>query len=100
MFCWQCLAQLSLAELCTLQLYIEPELRTNRPKNKLLQSEPPKERFYEPEGVGIMCKKGDEVRNISNLFLLVSFILCYYHFLYVREIEKMNLHVHHPWYSL
>lgn len=46
----------------TWQLFIEPELRTNQPRKKLLHSEPPDERLYEPEGVGITLKKGDEVR--------------------------------------
>lgn len=44
------------------QVLIEPELRTNKPKRrKSLHSDPPEERVYEPEGVGIMLKKGDEV---------------------------------------
>lgn len=45
------------------QLFIEPELRTNCPRKKLLNSEPPEERVYEPEGVGKVLKKGDEVSN-------------------------------------
>lgn len=48
--------------ICTSQLFIEPELRTNRPRKKLIPSEPPEEHLYEPEGVGVMLKKGDEVR--------------------------------------
>ena len=43
------------------QLYIEPELRTNLPRKKPFNSEPPEERIYEPEGIGKMLKKGDEV---------------------------------------
>lgn len=46
---------------------MEPELRTNKPKRrKSLHSEPPEERVYEPEGVGIMLKKGDEVLMIES----------------------------------
>lgn len=45
---------------CFFQLLIEPELRTNKLK-KILHTEPPKEREYEPQGVGVMLKKGDEV---------------------------------------
>lgn len=45
----------------SIELSIEPELRTNRPRKKLLHSEPPEEWLYEPEGVGMMLKKGDEV---------------------------------------
>lgn len=45
----------------TLQLSIEPELRTNLRRKKLLQGEPPEERLYDPEGVGMTLKKGDEV---------------------------------------
>lgn len=46
---------------CSWQLFIEPELRTNRPKKRLLHPAPPDERVYEPEGVGVMIKKGEEV---------------------------------------
>ena len=54
--------QLTYVWTSTWQLFLEPALRTNRPKKKLLHSEPPEERIYEPEGVGVMLKKGDEVR--------------------------------------
>lgn len=53
-----------------MQLVIEPELRTNQPRKKLLHSEPPEERVYEPQGVGMMLKKGDEVRDMHKLCLL------------------------------
>lgn len=58
-----CHCHLTLQWICTLQLYIEPELRTNQPRKKFLHSEQPEERIYEPEGVGVMLKKGDEVRD-------------------------------------
>ncbi|GAB4858059.1 phosphatidylserine decarboxylase 1, variant 3 [Ancistrocladus abbreviatus] len=44
----------------SIELSIEPELRTNQPRKKLLSSEPPNERVYEPEDVGVRLKKGDE----------------------------------------
>ncbi|KAH9721226.1 phosphatidylserine decarboxylase proenzyme 1 [Citrus sinensis] len=55
------------------RLVIEPELRTNRPRKKLLHSEPPEERVYEPQGVGMMLKKGDEVGafNMGSTVVLV-----------------------------
>lgn len=43
------------------QVFTEPELKTNRPKWSILNSDPPDEKIYEPEGIGIMLKKGDEV---------------------------------------
>uniref|UniRef100_A0A2P2LCK0 Uncharacterized protein n=1 Tax=Rhizophora mucronata TaxID=61149 RepID=A0A2P2LCK0_RHIMU len=49
------------------QLSIEPELKTNRPRKKLLNAEPSQERVYEPEGVGKMLKKGDEVSDAYRL---------------------------------
>ena len=65
---------LTLVYTCTCQLSIEPELKTNRPRKKLLPSEPPEERLYEPEGVGMMLKKGDEVRDalILSYFLMLD----------------------------
>ncbi|KAH9777203.1 phosphatidylserine decarboxylase proenzyme 1 [Citrus sinensis] len=55
------------------RLVIEPELRTNQPRKKLLHSEPPEERVYEPQGVGMMLKKGDEVGafNMGSTVVLV-----------------------------
>jgi phosphatidylserine decarboxylase len=46
---------------CTFQLLIEPELRTNSPGSRIIQSQPYNERVYEPEGTGMMVKKGQEV---------------------------------------
>uniref|UniRef100_A0A2P2LCI9 Phosphatidylserine decarboxylase proenzyme 1 isoform X2 n=1 Tax=Rhizophora mucronata TaxID=61149 RepID=A0A2P2LCI9_RHIMU len=55
------------------QLSIEPELKTNRPRKKLLNAEPSQERVYEPEGVGKMLKKGDELGafNMGSTVVLV-----------------------------
>ncbi|KAJ8645897.1 hypothetical protein MRB53_007645 [Persea americana] len=57
----------------SIELFIEPELRTNRPKTRLLHSIPPDERVYEPEGIGVMIKKGDEVAafNMGSTVVLV-----------------------------
>ncbi|XP_021757805.1 phosphatidylserine decarboxylase proenzyme 1, mitochondrial-like isoform X2 [Chenopodium quinoa] len=55
------LAAIGATNIGSIELYIEPELRTNRPRKKFLQSEPPEERVYEREGVGCMVKKGEEV---------------------------------------
>ncbi|CAA6666804.1 unnamed protein product [Spirodela intermedia] len=55
----------------SIKLFIEPELMTNRPKRKLLQTEPPEERRYEPRGMKL--KKGDEVAvfNMGSTVVLV-----------------------------
>lgn len=45
----------------SIELFIEPELRTNQSRKKLMYLEPPDERLYEPEGVGVMVKKGDAI---------------------------------------
>lgn len=51
------------------QLFIEPELQTNQPREKkILNSEPPDERVYEPEGAGKILKKGAEVSNTYRLY--------------------------------
>ncbi|KAK6935159.1 Phosphatidylserine decarboxylase-related [Dillenia turbinata] len=53
-------AAVGATNMMSIELFIEPELRTNRPRKKLLLSEPPEERIYEPEGVGVMLHKCDE----------------------------------------
>ncbi|KAI4370005.1 hypothetical protein MLD38_018393 [Melastoma candidum] len=57
----------------SIELFIEPELQTNQPRALLLQQEPPRERYYEPEGVGIALKKGDELGafNMGSTVVLV-----------------------------
>ncbi|XP_077236536.1 phosphatidylserine decarboxylase 1 [Tasmannia lanceolata] len=54
----------------SIELFIEPELRTNRPKMRLLHSGPPDERVYEPH---VMLKKGEEVAafNLGSTVVLV-----------------------------
>ncbi|KAF8412971.1 hypothetical protein HHK36_000943 [Tetracentron sinense] len=67
------IAAIGATNIGSIELFIEPDLRTNRPKKKLLHSEPPEERLYEPEGVGIMLKKGEEVAtfNMGSTVVLV-----------------------------
>lgn len=57
----------------SIQLFIEPELRTNRPRWRLLHSDPPDERIYEPEGTGVMLKRGEEIAafNMGSTVVLV-----------------------------
>ncbi|XP_010677069.2 phosphatidylserine decarboxylase proenzyme 1, mitochondrial [Beta vulgaris subsp. vulgaris] len=67
------LAAIGATNIGSIELYIEPELRTNRPSKKFLQFEPPEERIYEREGVGFMVKKGEEVAafNMGSTVVLV-----------------------------
>ncbi|XAR70474.1 Phosphatidylserine decarboxylase [Bertholletia excelsa] len=67
------MAAIGAATIGSIELFIEPTLRTNRPRKKLLQSEPPEERIYEPEGVGLKLKKGEEVAafNMGSTVVLV-----------------------------
>lgn len=57
----------------SIELYIEPTLQTNQPRKKLLHGKPPEERVYEPEGVGIRLRKGEEVAafNMGSTVVLV-----------------------------
>ncbi|XWS38593.1 hypothetical protein CRYUN_Cryun19dG0144400 [Craigia yunnanensis] len=67
------IAAIGATNIGSIELFIEPELRTNRPRKKLLPSEPPEERVYESEGVGAMLKKGDEMAafNMGSTVVLV-----------------------------
>ncbi|WOL07595.1 phosphatidylserine decarboxylase proenzyme 1, mitochondrial [Canna indica] len=57
----------------SIKLLLEPELRTNQSLRKLLQSSTPDEWVYEPEGVGLTVKKGEEVAvfNMGSTVVLV-----------------------------
>ncbi|KAL6847678.1 hypothetical protein ACP4OV_022466 [Aristida adscensionis] len=57
----------------SIKLFIEPELRTNRPMSRIVHSHPPEERVYEPEGTGVMVKKGEEIAgfNMGSTVVLV-----------------------------
>ncbi|KAL5748457.1 hypothetical protein ACOSP7_025498 [Xanthoceras sorbifolium] len=67
------IAAIGATNIGSIELFIEPELRTNRPRKRLLHSEPPEERVYEPEGVGTILKKGDQVAafNMGSTVVLV-----------------------------
>lgn len=52
---------------------MEPEFRTNLPRKKSLHPQTPEERLYEPEGVGLTLRKGDEVGNALSFSLIFSF---------------------------
>lgn len=57
----------------SIELFIEPELRTNKPKKKLFPTEPPEERVYDPEGLGLRLEKGKEVAvfNMGSTVVLI-----------------------------
>ncbi|KAG5089807.1 hypothetical protein JHK86_002419 [Glycine max] len=67
------LAAIGATNIGSIELFIEPELHTNRPRKKFLHSEPPEERIYGCEGVGRMLKKGDELGafNMGSTVVLV-----------------------------
>ncbi|PIN19339.1 Phosphatidylserine decarboxylase [Handroanthus impetiginosus] len=70
---YMAMAAIGATNIGSIELFIEPTLRTNNPQKKLLQSEPPEERVYEPKGVGVLRKKGDEVAafNMGSTVVLV-----------------------------
>eukprot|EP01018_Ginkgo_biloba_P002072 Gb_24542 [translate_table: standard] len=57
----------------SIELAIEPELKTNRPKLSVLRTEPPSERTYGINDAGILLKKGQElaVFNLGSTVVLV-----------------------------
>nr|AKM76652.1 mitochondrial phosphatidylserine decarboxylase [Melianthus villosus] len=67
------IAAIGATNIGSIELCIEPDLRTNLPGKKLMHSEPPEERLYEPKGVGLMLKKGDEVAafNMGSTVVLI-----------------------------
>ncbi|XP_037494036.1 phosphatidylserine decarboxylase proenzyme 1, mitochondrial isoform X2 [Jatropha curcas] len=67
------IAAIGATNIGSIELFIEPELCTNLPRKKLLNSQPPEERVYEPEGIGKMLKKGEEVAafNMGSTVVLV-----------------------------
>ncbi|KAI5655728.1 hypothetical protein M9H77_32915 [Catharanthus roseus] len=70
---YMAMAAIGATNIGSIELLIEPSLRTNRPLKKLVHSEPPEERVYEPEGNGLMLKKGDEIAafNMGSTVVLV-----------------------------
>ncbi|KAB5564100.1 hypothetical protein DKX38_004154 [Salix brachista] len=68
------IAAIGATNIGSIKLFIEPELQTNQPREKkILNSEPPDERVYEPEGAGKILKKGAEVAafNLGSTVVLV-----------------------------
>ncbi|XP_065857829.1 phosphatidylserine decarboxylase proenzyme 1, mitochondrial isoform X2 [Euphorbia lathyris] len=67
------IAAIGATNIGSIELFIEPELKTNLPRRKLLSSDRPDERVYRPEGVGKILKKGDEVAafNMGSTVVLV-----------------------------
>ncbi|AES94292.2 putative phosphatidylserine decarboxylase [Medicago truncatula] len=67
------LAAVGATNIGSIELFIEPELQTNKPIKKSLNSEPPEERVYDCEGVGKVLKKGDELGafNMGSTVVLV-----------------------------
>ncbi|XP_073287310.1 phosphatidylserine decarboxylase proenzyme 1, mitochondrial isoform X1 [Primulina huaijiensis] len=70
---YMAMAAVGATNIGSIELFIEPRLRTNHPHKKLLHSEPPDERLYEPEGMGVALKKGDELAafNMGSTVVLV-----------------------------
>ncbi|KAK4389508.1 Phosphatidylserine decarboxylase proenzyme 1, mitochondrial [Sesamum angolense] len=70
---YMAMAAIGATNIGSIELFVEPTLRTNNPQKKLLQSEPPEERVYEPEGTGVLLKKGDEIAafNMGSTVVLV-----------------------------
>ncbi|KAL6501547.1 phosphatidylserine decarboxylase 1 [Orobanche gracilis] len=58
---YMAIAAIGATNIGSIELSIEPALMTNNPQKKLLHSEPPEERVYEPQGTGVLIKKGDEL---------------------------------------
>ncbi|KAL7123424.1 hypothetical protein ACP275_01G103700 [Erythranthe tilingii] len=70
---YMAMAAVGATNIGSIELFIEPTLRTNNPQKKLLHSEPPEELLYEPEGKGVLLKKGDEIAafNMGSTVVLV-----------------------------
>ncbi|XP_019156579.1 PREDICTED: phosphatidylserine decarboxylase proenzyme 1, mitochondrial [Ipomoea nil] len=67
------MAAIGATNIGSIELFIEPTLRTNKPQKNKLHLEPPEERVYEPDGTGIRMKKGDELAafNMGSTVVLV-----------------------------
>ncbi|CAI9095773.1 OLC1v1031786C3 [Oldenlandia corymbosa var. corymbosa] len=67
------MAAIGATNIGSIELFIEPTLRTNRPIKGFLLSAPPEEKTYGPEGTGITLKKGDEVAafNMGSTVVLI-----------------------------
>ncbi|GFP81770.1 phosphatidylserine decarboxylase proenzyme 1 mitochondrial [Phtheirospermum japonicum] len=70
---YMAMAAVGATNIGSIELFIEPTLRTNNPQKKLLHLEAPEERVYEPQGMGVQIKKGDELAafNMGSTVVLV-----------------------------
>lgn len=70
---YMAMAAIGATNIGSIELSIEPALRTNQPRKKVLQSDAPEERVYEPKDRGVLLKKGDEVGafNMGSTVVLV-----------------------------
>ncbi|KAG6427764.1 hypothetical protein SASPL_112011 [Salvia splendens] len=70
---YMAMAAIGATNIGSIELFIEPTLKTNNPQEKLIHSLPPDERLYEPEGTGVPLRKGDEVAafNMGSTVVLV-----------------------------
>ncbi|PVH33387.1 hypothetical protein PAHAL_9G641400 [Panicum hallii] len=55
------IAAIGATNIGSIRVNLEPELRTNRAVSRMVHSLPPEERVYEPEGTGMLVKKGEEI---------------------------------------
>ncbi|GMN31153.1 hypothetical protein TIFTF001_003119 [Ficus carica] len=55
------IAAIGATNIGSIELPMEPKFRTNLPRKKSLHPQTPEERLYEPEGVGLTLRKGDEI---------------------------------------
>ncbi|KAL6005048.1 phosphatidylserine decarboxylase 1 [Asimina triloba] len=70
---YMAIAAIGATNVGSIELSIEPGLKTNILKWRSLHSDPPDEHVYEPEGVGVLLKKGQEVAafNMGSTVVLV-----------------------------
>ncbi|GER25694.1 phosphatidylserine decarboxylase proenzyme [Striga asiatica] len=70
---YMALAAIGATNIGSIKLFIEQNLITNNPRKKLLRSESPDEKVYEPQGIGMLLKKGDELAafNMGSTVVLV-----------------------------
>ncbi|KAG8374709.1 hypothetical protein BUALT_Bualt10G0024200 [Buddleja alternifolia] len=70
---YMAMAAVGATNIGSIELFIEPTLRTNNPQKKMVHSDPPDEQVYEPKSTGVTLKKGDEVAafNMGSTVVLV-----------------------------
>ncbi|KAL3645329.1 phosphatidylserine decarboxylase 1 [Castilleja foliolosa] len=70
---YMAMAAVGATNIGSIELFIEPTLKTNNSQKKLLHLEALEERVYEPQGIGVRIKKGDELAafNMGSTVVLV-----------------------------